>query len=790
MPGVLRPYLAALYGALVVVLLYQAGPPSAWQVPWGLPLPLLARTALFAALTVVGESIILRGRDGVVQSLATVVHVAVILLFPPPAPLLITLAANVLSEARVRDKAAFKYLYNVAHTSLVVGACSMVAAHLNADPLALLRPGHALLGAGVLGVIVALYYLLDAGLLVVALSLLQRQPPWRVWWQQRFPTLLPELASGTMGILLALLWRDNPATCLLLLPPVVALRFAFAAIVQAEGRAVALRHVLAAGHDLRVQRDSAALLTPVAIAARAVVSADVVTVYLDQADTPGQLARVGLVPEDAPRHGPPALSTVAVAGRGIREVGDRRGRTLLVPIEIGIEGADGTGGAGGADGTGGVEAPVAGLLYIEGVPAALDADRRDALQILATQAAVALENSALHARALARASEDSLTGLRNHRAFQQRLEEELARAARGGSSVAVLMLDLDGFADINNTYGHPAGDAALQATARTLTREVRGADIVARYGGDEFAVILPDSGLEEATALAEQLCAAIAVALAGEGSGALRPTVSIGVACAPQHGRLREDLVRAADQAAYAAKRAGKGRVCRPEDAALSLDQDPAALAAQLEHANLATVEALAAAVDAKDPYTRGHSQRVSACAEAIARELGWAPGDVARVRLAGQMHDVGKIGIPDAILTKPAALSAEEYAVIKQHPAIGERMLADVPFLRAILPAVRSHHERWDGAGYPDGLVGEETPDDARILAVADAFDAMASSRTYRPGLPLYEARRRVREGSGTQFDPRVAAAFDRALAQGTLRGVLEQTTDAATGTLRELAG
>jgi len=221
----------------------------------------------------------------------------------------------------------------------------------------------------------------------------------------------------------------------------------------------------------------------------------------------------------------------------------------------------------------------------------------------------------------------------------------------------------------------------------------------------------------------------------------------------------------------YNAKDAGKGRVGRPEDSLLAQGHDIATLAEQLEHANLATVEALAAAVDAKDPYTRGHSRRVSDYGAAVAYALGWPPEDIARVRRAGLLHDVGKIGIPDAVLTKPGPLTMEEFAIIKEHPAIGERVLTAVPYLREVLPAVRHHHEQWDGRGYPDGLAKDRIPSDATILIVVDAFDAMTSSRTYRSALSIREARRRLHEGSGTQFDPRIVAAFEQALTTGTLQ-------------------
>jgi HD-GYP domain-containing protein (c-di-GMP phosphodiesterase class II) len=251
-------------------------------------------------------------------------------------------------------------------------------------------------------------------------------------------------------------------------------------------------------------------------------------------------------------------------------------------------------------------------------------------------------------------------------------------------------------------------------------------------------------------------------------------TASIGVATVPTHAQTREALLRTADDAAYAVKRTGRNAVGRPED--VTLTRDPAGLAVQLAHANMATVEALAAAVDAKDRYTRGHSQRVSAFAVVLAHALDLPPLEVDRIHLAGLLHDVGKIGVPDAILTKPGQLSAQEFAVIAQHPVIGERMLAAVPFLRPILPAVRHHHERYDGRGYPDALTGHAVPLDAAILGVADAFDAMTSSRTYRPALPVEEACRRVREGDGTQFDPRVVAAFERALADGSFLRPLDE--------------
>ncbi|MGH2347291.1 MAG: diguanylate cyclase, partial [Chloroflexota bacterium] len=492
--------------------------------------------------------------------------------------------------------------------------------------------------------------------------------------------------------------------------------------------------VLALGKHLRLQQSRATLLQAVTEAARTIAGAESATGYLVDEEDPTMLRRIALDPPDAAHSGPAqllAVGDIAEAARG----------ELRMPLEL--DGSD-----------------VVGLLLLAGVTDKANEADRDILTILTTQAAIALQNAYLHERALALAARDSLTELLNRRTAQTRLEEEVARAEKSGHSLCVLMLDLDDFSTINNTYGHHAGDAALRTVARVLETSLRTLDVPARYGGDEFVVLLPETTMEQGVITAERLVEALAVQHVIDHGTSVRITATIGVAAMPEHGRTPEQLLRAADQAAYAAKHAGKGRVGRPEDAALALDRDPMVLAAQLAHANIATVAALAAAVDAKDPYTQGHSQRVSRYAATLARAMGIAAPDVARIELAGQLHDVGKIGVPDTILTKSGKLSGDERLAIQEHPAIGERMLAEVPFLREILPAVRHHHERWDGQGYPDMLSGPEIPPDAAILAVADSFDAMTSSRTYRVALPLAEARRRIIEGSGSQFSPEVVRA------------------------------
>jgi diguanylate cyclase (GGDEF)-like protein/putative nucleotidyltransferase with HDIG domain len=494
-------------------------------------------------------------------------------------------------------------------------------------------------------------------------------------------------------------------------------------------------------------------------AARALAANDVVTGYLRNPEDPAYLERMVQVPAEAGHASPMRLPVAGMHG-GIREARSDRDRILLVPLADEDEG-------------------IAGLLRLSGVSDDFRQDDGDALAILAAQATIALQNARLHERAVARASTDGLTGLLNHLSFQTRLEEEVARALRAARPLSVMMVDLDDFKSVNNTYGHQTGDALLVTVADTLRASVRAGDLVARYGGDEFAIIMPETGMDDGMATAERVKAAIAGLRLLEGGISISAHTSIGVAELPEHATTRDALIRAADEAAYTAKHTGKGRVCRPEDAVITIDQDPAVLARRLEHANLATVEALAAAVDAKDAYTRGHSQRVSAYAGALAEALGLSRTDIGRVRLAGLLHDVGKIGVPDAVLTKPGKLTEEELSAISEHPAIGERMLSRVPFLGEILPAVRHHHERWDGGGYPDALAGDAIPRDAAILMVADSFDAMTSNRTYRSALSMEEACRRVREGSGTQFDPRVVGAFEQAVAQGTVRVLASSTAD-----------
>jgi len=759
LPRALRWYLWAVYLVCALLVIVQAASVVGLLPHWREQFAALWAPAVFVLLAYASEHMMLDVSDTVLLSPVTATYVASILLFPPPAPLLIALLAGLTWQVIHARTPLYKRMFNICHSSVVVGLSSLLFS-LVTTPGVVLRPTHIVEALPLFAMLLGLYYVLDVGVMIGLLALLERLSPWKVWMQMHRRTLLPELAASSIGILAAVAWLYQPVLLVLFIVPIAALRVALRAIAQAQRRGAGLEIVLTVGHHIQLQQSDAELLRPVVTAARTVAEAAIVTAYLRDDKRPDLLRHIAAPCDPSSTELPPspiyppapARLSIPPSGRGIHEEPESGGLTLLVPLE--------------QDDVG-----VIGLLRLTGLARRLTQDDRDVLSILATQATIALQNMRMHEQALARASEDGLTDLLNHRAFQTRLEEAVARARRDGRALALLMVDLDDFGTINNTYGHQAGDATLTAIAAALRETARATDIAARYGGDEFALILPETGMDEALDVAERVRAAIAGLRVVMASATVRVDASVGVAALPLHAATREELIQMADRASYAAKHRGKGRVGRPEDALLVSGHDPAALAAQLEHANMATVGALAAAVDAKDRYTRGHSQRVSTYAAAIAYALDLASTDVARVRLAGLLHDVGKIGVPDAILAKPTPLEPEEMAIIQQHPVIGEHMLAAVPFLREILPAVRSHHERQDGRGYPDGLAGDAIPRDAAILMVADSFDAMTSSRPYRPALPFDEACRRLHEGSGAQFDPVIVAAFEHALTEGTVR-------------------
>lgn len=396
-----------------------------------------------------------------------------------------------------------------------------------------------------------------------------------------------------------------------------------------------------------------------------------------------------------------------------------------------------------------------------GWPEQFDVRRSDEIGLLQSvfnEMTTAMRES--QARLLALIDTDPLTELNNHRHFQERLAQETARCTRSGESLSLLLFDIDHFQAYNRQHGHAAGDKALQQLARVLRECLPEVAILARFGGEEFAVLLPQHGPERAEQVAERIRLAANAAWRESGTGDL--TLSAGCATFGTHTSRAEGLVLAAELAVSQAKQLGRNRVCRFDSMpGADATADPYQLHQFLKDGSLATIQALAAAVDAKDTYTQGHSQRVARYAAELAAYVGLSKADVDLVFTAGSLHDVGKIGVPDAILKKAGRLTDEERAVMETHPVLGEVIVRKAPQLAATLPGVRNHHERWDGKGYPDGLAGENIPLIARILAVADTFDAMTSDRPYREGMAWEVALEEIAKGAGTQLDPVLARAF-----------------------------
>jgi diguanylate cyclase (GGDEF)-like protein len=376
------------------------------------------------------------------------------------------------------------------------------------------------------------------------------------------------------------------------------------------------------------------------------------------------------------------------------------------------------------------------------------------------------------------ARRDTLTGLLNRRGFEELFETELERARRTDGQLSVIVADLDHFKRLNDQFGHPAGDAALQRVAQILTTAKRRIDTVARIGGEEFAVVVPSSDHHAAYILAERMRREVRETFAGESSAL---TVSLGVAAFGTHGASTEALIRNADQALYAAKRLGRDRtVVYSEEIAgtlLVVDGEPAEGDQEMHRS---TVLALAQVIDTRDYGTNEHSQRVGRYAAALAETMGLPPEVIERVRFGGIVHDIGKIGVSERILRKPGWLTGEEWAELQRHPEIAARILRGANF-EDVSGWVHAHHERPDGTGYPRGLEGGEIPLEARILAVADAYEAMRSHRSYRPALEAAAARSELKRCAGTQFDERVVDAFIELLDTGLADEVGERERFAA---------
>ncbi len=384
---------------------------------------------------------------------------------------------------------------------------------------------------------------------------------------------------------------------------------------------------------------------------------------------------------------------------------------------------------------------------------------------------------------------DNLTQLHNHRSFQELLANEIHKAEKEETSVSVIMMDINNISQINRELGHAKGDEIIKLVASKIKENIRSGDIAGRYGGDEIAMILPKTGTDEAKYIAEFLTYSLSCCLVDD-VGPVK--VSVGIATYPQSTRDQEKLLILAEQAMYISQ--SKGYKDGMSAIISSMDfnfWDDMALNSFAEvltkrHSQIGInfeeelvnkfnneeilsqnhlmemVTSLAGAIDAKDTYTKGHSSSVSRYSEALARAINLPETEVKRIALGAWLHDVGKIGIPENVLKKPAALSNDEWEIMKQHPVIGaEKVLMPNESLRDLIPIVKYHHERWDGKGYPEGLSGTDIPFAARIVSIADAYHALISDRPYRKGMSVEKACEILKMGAGIQWDADLVRQF-----------------------------
>jgi diguanylate cyclase (GGDEF)-like protein len=385
-----------------------------------------------------------------------------------------------------------------------------------------------------------------------------------------------------------------------------------------------------------------------------------------------------------------------------------------------------------------------------------------AVSALSGSSAVALANALRYHASTQEATTDSLTGLYNIRELHKRLEAAFARADRSTASISLLLIDFDFFKSVNDELGHQHGDLVLQLGARIARGAARAQDSVARYGGDELAILAADTSAVGAQRLAYRIVDAVHAAAVATTAGKSL-TFSVGVATYPEDALNAQELVAAADQALYLAKREGKDRACTFPQLVTELELANGNLTTMLADAGPQVVVAAAHAVDHRNPIAQGHSSRVTSIAEAVGLRVGLPPSKLEELRMAAFLHDVGHMTL---------GVDANSFEV-PGHAEEGERVVAGAKFSPEIASAVRHHHERWDGQGKPDGMAGEDIPLAARILAVAEGYEAMTAGRGCER-LTVAAALEQLKVGSGSEFDPAILEALTKAVGDGSLESIL----------------
>jgi len=454
-----------------------------------------------------------------------------------------------------------------------------------------------------------------------------------------------------------------------------------------------------------------------------------------------------------------------------------------------------------------------GILYVESNERIDISDEESLLlHTLADLIAGAYHNAVTFQKAQEQAITDGLTGVKTHRFFMEALSSEWKRSSRAGRSFALVLMDLDRFKFVNDFYGHLEGDLVLQRVGQILETNCRRSDVVARYGGDEFVILMPETTMEQARQLSSKLRGWVSA------DPLLREkniSASFGIASYPLHGSSPQELIQVADASMYLSKHQGGNTVSTADhvdpneakrwkrdvlEAYLGVtlkrlfatgpeafdeiyqrlrqfsDSLPATEAHETKNVDgpsalpqsiLDTVTSLAYAIDAKDQYTQGHSQKVSAYAALLAEAIGMSDAEVEEIRLGAVLHDVGKVGIPEQILNKSGPLNPEEWETMKTHVTFGGRLLEPLLPLARIRQMVLHHHEFFDGSGYPEALIGKKIPLGARIVTIADSYDTITSDRSYKKGRTAEQALNELERCAGTQFDPELVQAFVRAMRQ-----------------------
>jgi diguanylate cyclase (GGDEF)-like protein len=385
------------------------------------------------------------------------------------------------------------------------------------------------------------------------------------------------------------------------------------------------------------------------------------------------------------------------------------------------------------------------------------------LEQLASQMAMPLENTQLYAKAEKKARIDELTKLLNRRSLDEMIDNEIGRHERYGGVFTLAILDLDSFKTFNDSYGHLSGDRLLREVGHIIKSAIRNVDYAFRYGGDEFAILLPQTNIEDALQVIERVREKIA---RGLDSGDIHVTTSIGLASWPDDGVSHTDIIAAADATLYRVKRSGGNKsYCASGTQPKSQTAETAEMSAirgnTIDTKYFSFINALSETVDAKSYLTSGNSKKVTECTLALGKSLKLPPAEINRLEACALLHDIGKININDTILNKTDGLTAEEAAEVKKHPQAGADIVSRIPQLAACASGILHHHECYDGSGYPDGLKGEEIPLESRIIFIADTFVNMTSERSQSDGMPLEKAMEEIKHYSGKRFDPYLVEQF-----------------------------